>query len=308
VKFIAAFLFFVTTTLSAQTLELVVYSAIGNQSDTAARYFEPILEKALDRPIVVVNQPGASGTIGMRYVKRTSEEVDVIMVGNAAIGLASAAKRMEFDPRQQFVPLYGMSTSHAAIFVALNSPVRSAKDFKDVYKKNGRLLVGTTSEIDEVTAMDLGRSLGIPIELVRYRDVTQLAAELSQNTIDLTIGTVGASAFQAFFDSGVLRTVAVIDGTRSPYMPNVPTLVEQGFTKVEGFRWTAFFVSAAMPAEKRDALAKAIAKAMNSAEAAEYEKRPGLPQRFLKSGVEISKVQEVEAAIFAKQLPAISHK
>jgi tripartite-type tricarboxylate transporter receptor subunit TctC len=305
VKFIAAFLFFVTSTLSAQTVELVVYSTLGNQSDTAARYFEPILEKVLGRPIVVVNQPGANGTIGMRYAKRTAESTDVILVGNASIGLASAAKQIDFDPRQQFIPLHGMSNGHAAIFVAVNSTVRSSKDFKDVYKKNGRLLVGTTGVIDEVTAMDLGRSLGIPVELIRYNSVPQLAAELSQNTIDLTIGTVGASTFQSFFDAGLLRAIAIIDSTRSPYMPNVPTLVEQGFTKVEGFRWTAFFVSASMPAEKRGAFAKAISRAMRSPEAAAYEKLPGLPQLFLKSDAEILEIQAAEQVVLAKQLKKI---
>jgi tripartite-type tricarboxylate transporter receptor subunit TctC len=131
-----------------------------------------------------------------------------------------------------------------------------------------------------------------------------MATELAENSIDLTIGTVGASAYQAFADHGLLRAVAVIDATRSPYMPNVLTLTEQGFAKVEGFRWTAFFVSAAMPQARRDAITAAIRTAMRSTGAAKYELLPGLPQRFLRSADEISTIQQHEAAVIAAQIKA----
>lgn len=303
-KQITALFIFISAVATAQPIELVVYSAAGNQSDTAARYFLPFIEDALKQPLVVINKPGASGAIGLRYAAETAEKKDVILVGNAAIGLASVTKKLPFDPQKQFAPVYGMSYGHAAIYVSHKSSIKTVNDILETYKKNGRVLVGSTSDLDDVTSLHLGQSLKIPVELVRYKNATQMATELAENSIDLTIGTVGASAYQAFADHGLLRAVAVIDATRSPYIPNVPTLTEKGFTKVEGFRWTAFFVSAEMPQARRTAIAAAIRTAMHSAGAAKYELLPGLPQRFLRSADEISTIQQHEVAVIAAQIKA----
>ena len=300
-KIVAAFALVVSTAY-AQPVELVVYSAAGNQSDTAARYFVPFIEDALKQTLVVINKPGASGAIGLRYAAETADRKDVILVGNAAIGLASTTKKLPFDPQKQFVPVHGMSYGHAAIYVSHKSSIKTTQDILETYKRNGRVLVGSTSDLDDVTSLHLGQSLRIPVELVRYKNATQMATELAENSIDLTIGTVGASAYQAFADHGLLRAVAVIDATRSPYMPNVPTLTEQGFAKVEGFRWTAFFVSTAMPQARRDAITAAISTAMRSAGAANYELLPGLPQRFLRSAAEIAAIQQLEAVVISAQI------
>lgn len=300
-KVIAVFAF-VASTVYAQPIELVVYSAAGNQSDTAARYFAPFIEDALKQTLVVINKPGASGAIGLRYAAETAERKDVILVGNAAIGLSSATKKLPFDPQKQFMPVHGMSYGHAAIYVSHKSSIKTAQDILEIYKRNGRVLVGSTGDLDDVTSLHLGQSLKIPVELVRYKNATQMATELAENRIDLTVGTVGASAYQAFADHGILRAVAVIDATRSPYMPNVPTLTEQGFAKVEGFRWTAFFVSAAMPQARRDAITAAISTAMRSAGAANYELLPGLPQRFLRSSAEIAAIQQFETVVISEHI------
>lgn len=305
-KLIVVFLSFVVATAFAQPVELVIYSSPGNQSDTAARFFAPSIEKALNRPLVIVNKPGASGTIGMRYAADTAKEKDLVLVGNANIGLASLTKKLDFDPKAQFVPLQGMSFGYAAVYVSGKSSITTAKDIVDLYKKNGRVLVGSTGQIDDITSLHLGRSLGVQIEIVRYKKATQMATELVDNRIDLTVATLGASAYQSFADSGLLRAVAVIDDTRSPYMPNIPTLKEQGYAKVEGFRWTAFFVSVGMPEDKRAVFAKAISDAMNSPEAAAYEQLPGLPQRYLKTGADIIAVQNTESAVMAAELSVLA--
>jgi len=302
----AAFVFVSSVTI-AQPVELVVYSATGNQSDTAARYFAPLIEDALKQKVVVVNKPGANGVIGIRYAAETAEKKDVILVGNAAIGLASVTKKLPFDPQKQFVPVHGMSYGHAAIYVSSKSSIKTAQDILETYKRNGRVLVGSTSDLDDVTLLQLGQVLKIPVELVRYKNATQMAIELAENSIDLTIGTVGASAYQAFADQGLLKAVAVIDATRSPYMPNVPTLTEKGFAKVEGFRWTAFFVSAEMPQDRLSAIADAIRVAMRSKGAVNYELLPGLPQRFLRSADEITAIQQHEAVVIAAQIKAGSN-
>jgi len=176
-KKLIALLTFTAATAFAQPVELVIYSSPGNQSDTAARFFAPSIEKALNRALVIVNKPGASGSIGMRYAAETAKDSDLILVGNANITLTSLTNKLDFNPREKFVPLYGMSFGYAAIYVSGESGTKTAKDLVDLYKKNGRLLVGSSGQIDDITALHLGRSLGVPIEIVRYKKATQMATE-----------------------------------------------------------------------------------------------------------------------------------
>jgi tripartite-type tricarboxylate transporter receptor subunit TctC len=240
----------------------------------------------------------------MRYAAESPKRNDQILVGNAGIGLASVAKKLPFDPKAKFVPIYGMSFGHAAIFVSSKSDIKTTADIAALYKRNGRVLVGTTAQLDDVTAQHLGQVLGVPFTLVSYSSAQVMATDLAENRFDLTVATLGASAYQAFVDNGWLRAIAVIDSTRSPSMPQTPTLIEQGFAKVEGFRWTAFFVSADMPQDRQMLFADAVRAAMTSPEALAYTQLPGSPQLFLKTGAEIRAVQAAEDKVLTKHVKA----
>lgn len=288
------------------SIELVVYSAVGNQSDTAARFFAPSIEKALGKSVSVTNKPGASGAVGLRYADKASADNDLILVGNANITLTSLLGKLDFDPAQRFVPVYGMSFGQAAVFVSSKSDMNSAKDLVAKYKASGRLLIGSTGMLDDVTTLHLGESLGVPVEIVRYKQAAQMATELTENRIDATVATLGAGAYQSLADSGKLRAVAVVDTARNPYMPAVPTLQEQGFASVEGFRWTAFFVPASMSAATKAKISKALEAAMNSKEAQMYESLPGLPKRWLVNDVAVTAQQSVDKKVMELLLPKVT--
>lgn len=301
-KKLLALLALCVAALTAQAqapIELIVYSAAGNQSDTAARFFAPIIEKELGTKVIVVNKPGASGAIGMRYAVEKPATEDFIMVGNAGITLAKVLNKLPFDPVQAFEPLHGMSFGNAAIFVAADSPIKTASDIKSVYAKMGRVRVGSTGDLDDVTLRILEKTMAVPFDLVRYKKAEQMATDVTENRIDLTVASLGAGAYQALADAGKMRAVAVIDDTRSKALPTIPTLKEQGFSRVEGFRWTAFFVRSDMPADKKVKYAAAVEKAMRSPEAAAYEQLPGRPNLFLRSGSEIASIQKAELQLMS---------
>lgn len=299
-KFLAGFFFAVAATTAAAQVQLVVTGAVGNGSDTAARFFAPILEKHLQKPVVVVNQPGADGVIGLRYFAEHAKRQEAILVGATAMGLVSHRKQMDIDPLQEFVPLHGMSAANGAVFVPANSPLKSMKDVAALYKTKQRVLIGSTGKIDDVTANQLSEVLGVPLEIVRYKNANQLATELVAGLLDMTIGTVGASAYQGMADSGLLRPIAIIDDTRNTSMPEVKTLIEQGYTSVLGARWTALFVHKDMPEALRLKFEKAVTDAMKSPEAAAYEKSLGAPKRFMANAKQVVAVQKQEAVILGR--------
>lgn len=289
--------FFATMTFAHAQIQMVVTGAVGNGSDTAARFFAGVLEKHLQKPIIVVNQPGADGIIGLRYFIDRAKNHDTLLVGSTAMGLVSHRKQMPIDPLEEFVPLHGMSAANGALFVSAKSPLNSIKDIAELYKTKPRIFIGTTGKIDEVTANQLSEMLKVPLEIVRYKNANQLATELVAGLIDMTIGTVGASAYQSMSDAGMLRPIAIIDDRRNASMPNVKTLLEQGYASLLGARWTALFVHKDMPVATRTELEAAVSRAMASPEARAYEQSLGAPHRFMANATQVKAVQRQEAGI-----------
>lgn len=300
-KLIAVVFSLFVSLASAQTpVQLVITGAVGNGADTAGRFFAPILEKHLNRPVVVMNKPGGNGVIGLQYADSEWKTNDLILVGSSTMGLVSFLKQMNFDPHERFVPVHGMSQFSGAIYASAKTDIHDAKGMVEHFKKTGRLLVASTGQIDDVSIWRLGEVLGIPVEVVRYKSANQLALELAAGVADITIASVGAGAYEGLVNSGLLRTVAIIDDSANASLPKVKTLKQQGFQTVPGFRWTALFLPKDMPAERRLPLENAIIAAMNSPEAAEYEKRAGAPKQLSMGSAQVRSMQAREVEVFRR--------
>jgi tripartite-type tricarboxylate transporter receptor subunit TctC len=296
-----ATLFFLAPALAfAQLLTFVTYTAVGSQSDTALRFFAPIIAKELGQPHVVQNITGASGAIGMREFKGMAADGNHIMIGSASIALAVDAGYVDFDAIELFIPLHGVSRSPVQILVPANSPVKSVKDLKALSDKKGSLQAGSFTLLNNLVSAQLDQIVGTNTEVINYTQATQAAVDTAAGRLDYTVATVGSAATAGFISSGHLRPIAVIGEVPAADFPGVKTMPEQGYAPINDFAWTALFVHKDVSQERKDKLMAAIAKAVSSADGAKYEKLLGNPTRFIKSAPEVRKVQLSELAVIKK--------
>ena len=239
--------------VNAQTLNLVTTSGPGSLSDTAARYFAPLIEKELNQPVVVHNVPGALGLVGIQHFMKQPANGNYILIAGTQIPyIAKTRPADEFD-FTDLTPLHGLSTAKQQVLVPTNSPVKSISDLRSLQKSKGRLLGGSSHPSTQSSMELLDEKLGTQTTVVNYKQSSQLATELAAGLIDYTLGAKGNGSTAGFIQSGNLRVVGDIRDLG-----------------IEEFSWTAYFVHSSVPDNRKTQLAQALDKVMHSQEAKKF--------------------------------------
>lgn len=268
------------TQVIAQPLTLLTLSGVGSQSDTSARYFAPLIERELGRPVVVINVPGANGWIGYEQFIGSAANGNTVLVGNTSLAWLAADNGV--DSMERVKPVYGLTYSQMLVIVPGNSTINKISDLV----KSPRKLNGGSSAVMTGVSMNLmDKHLGTNTEVVTYRQAPQMVVDLIAGRLDYTVSSSGNASTQSFIESGKLKVIGVLGATRSLEHPTVPTLKEQGYTTIEDFAWCAFFTHTNIPFDKFQEIQSAIKNAMNTPEARAFEKRPGRPSLYNSNGL-----------------------
>lgn len=263
------------------TFYLLTLTGAGSQSDTAARYFAPLLETHLGQPVVVMNVPGGEGLVGMRTFMGMGEGCEAMMVGSAAVLFAGLhPEKAGFDAMEQFVPIHGLSNNHSLIVVNAALPIHSLADLVKYHGKEQRLVAGSISPQTTTSLGMLDKSLHIQSDIVNYKQSSQMAVDLAGGRLDYSIVLSGTTGVQGLLDSGKLRAIAVVGNKRISAYPEVATIREQGYTAPEVFYWSSFFANKNTSPACRKRLEGVVAQTLNSELGERYAQLPGNPQRF----------------------------
>jgi tripartite-type tricarboxylate transporter receptor subunit TctC len=216
-------------------ITLMVPTGAGGPTDTGARILAAFAEKKIGQPIVVVNKPGAGQQIGNTELSRAKP--DGYFIG--CLGLPQF-NTMILDPDRKttfdvdsFTPIINQVTDPGLIWVAANSPYKTLKDVIDDAKKRPGVIRASTTAIlgdDHLAIMMLQKAAGIKFRIVHFNtSPEQITATLGGN-VDVSFDNVGADA--TLEKAGKVRGLAVMDGSRSSFLPHVPTTVELGLPSV----------------------------------------------------------------------------
>lgn len=262
-------------THAAQPLTVIVPNGAGSLSDTAVRFFAPLIEKELERPVVVQNLPGANGLIGISaYQQLPHDGNSIVITGTQLVFLTKQGHNVE-----GLEPLHGLAHTPQQILVPANSPAKTVADLLAIQKQKGFLNGGTSHPATEVSMGLLDKAIGTNTTLVKYKQSSQLATDIAGGFIDYTIGGKGNSATAGFVASGQIRVIGMLDDF-----------------KVEGFSWNGFFIHADAPITAKQKLSAAISKVLRSPEAEKFHQ-----DRFLADRKTIEKLLAKEFTLIPNQ-------
>ena len=251
----AAFMTLVTgsalaqSTYPSQTVKIIVPFTPGTGMDTIARVVAPRLSERLGQPVVVQNQPGASGNIGADAVaKSTPDGYTVLMGANTMLMASQMYKSVNFDPIKDFAPV-SMAAYGSLMLVA--HPKTGIKSLPELVKQAqarpgaisfGSPGVGTPHHM----AMELFKLESNTFMLhVPYRGSAGYTQDLLGG--ELNVGFLPVHIAQGFVKNGRLNALAVGSPKRHPVAPDVPTFDEVGVKRVDVDLWYAFFVPSKTP-------------------------------------------------------------
>jgi len=260
-----------------QSVRIVVPFTAGTGMDTIARAVGPRLSERLGQPVVVVNQPGASGNIGADAVAKASDGHTLLMGANTMLMASQMYKNVPFNPTKDFAPISMAAYGTLMLVAHPKTGIKSMQDFIAQAKARpgsisfGSPGVGTPHHM----AMELFKAqTGLFLLHVPYRGTAGYTQDLLAG--ELNAGFLPVHIAQGFVRDGRLNALAVGSPKRHPVAPGVATFEELGVKGVEVDLWYAFFAPAKTPSAVTARLNTEIASIIRSSEVRELLSKAGM--------------------------------
>jgi len=234
----------------SKPVRLMVPAAAGGVADIAARALVQPLGQALGQPVVAENRVGANGNIGAEAcAKASADGYTACFLQGVLVAINPLAySSVPFDMERDFAPVIHLNWYESGIFVTAALPVKNIKELLDLGRaKPGSLnwgSIGLGSSSHLYLEWFQAKS-GAVFNHVPYKGNPQLLLAAAGGEVQAMLNTPGASLAQ--LKAGKIRALAVIR-KRSPLLPDVPTLQEQGYD-LDFRNWNAVFFQRGAPGE-----------------------------------------------------------
>ena len=214
--------------------------AAGGNADSRSRQVAKVMGTLLGQPIIVDNKAGAGGNIGTEMIARAKPDGYTLGMGNIAPLAVNHAlfKKLNFDPLNDIVPIALIERGPLALMVRIDSPFKSVKDVVAAAKAApGKLSYasGGIGGTHHLSGALFEHAAGIDMIHAPYKSGAAGATDLMGGQVNLMFEQMYSA--MPSIRGGKFRALAVTSKTRSPLLPDVPTMVEQGYPAVEVLNW-----------------------------------------------------------------------
>jgi tripartite-type tricarboxylate transporter receptor subunit TctC len=261
----------------------------GGGVDTVSRAFSEGVSPKIGQPIVVDNQPGAGATIGASALARSPADGHTLMIGSL-VDYSIAPffhQNLTFDMAKDFVPILEIGNGTIGVLVTPSLPVKNVQELIALAKSNPGQLSYASSGFGGLIHLNyemLKQMTGAEMTHVPYKGTSFFQADLYENRVQVSIDNV--LAHLPHLAAGKVRCLAVTAKTRSPLLPDVPTMTEAG---VPGFESATNYTLFAPKAVSAD-----IVKKLNTA-GNEVVGDAAFREKMLKLGIVTSGSTQPEA-------------
>jgi tripartite-type tricarboxylate transporter receptor subunit TctC len=272
--------------------------AAGGNADSRSRQVAKAMSAILGQPIIIDNKAGAGGNIGTEVIARAKPDGYTIGMGNFAPLAVNHAlfKKLNFDPANDIVPIGLIEKGPLILMVRNDSPYKSVKDIVAAAKANpGKLSYasGGIGGSHHLSGALLENAAGIDLIHAPYKSGAAGATDLMGGQVQMMFEQM-YSAMPAI-KGGRLRALAITSKTRSPLLPDLPTMAEQGFPAIEVLNWQGLVAPKGISPELVKTLNAALNKALQD---------PEVKEKILSQGNEMGGgTPEVFAALIKAEAP-----
>lgn len=235
----------------SKPIKLVVPYPPGGSTDILARLLADRMSTSLGQNMLVENRAGATGVIGAEAVARSTADGYTLLMGAGGPITQVAAIRpsMPYDSLKDFAPV--ILTAKAPKLLVVNpavpadSPQKLVAFLKSKQREARYGSVGTGSSGHLANEL-LKLSAGVEMTHVPYKGGAQVITDLMAGHIDVVMEVI--PQLLPLVRSGKIRALAISSATRSPLLPDTPTLAESGFPGYESYTWFGILAPAGTPA------------------------------------------------------------
>lgn len=252
----------------SRPITLVVPHPPGGSVDGLARIFAVKLGEELKQTVIVENRAGASGMVGASVVARSAPDGYTLYL-NASIHNINPLlyqKKMTFDAVKDFTPVSGLAQGALIFSVSNTVPAKTVREFVGAVKAApGKYSFATTGfgSAGHLAIAQFAYEAGLAdlqIPIVLYKGGGPALSDLAGGQVQALIDPMLSSLPMA--KAGKIRAIAVTGSKRSPLLPDVPTMQEEGLKNFEFYSWYGLWAPAKLPDPIRQKLDAAAQKIM----------------------------------------------
>ena len=238
----------------AKTVKLIVPFSAGGSTDLVARQIAQEMTVRTGQPFVVENKPGAGSTIGADFVAKAPADGYTLLLGTisshaTAVGLYP---KLPYDPLKDFAAITEITAIPNLIVASpTNARLAGVRNVADLVKlakeKPGSLTYGSSGSgsSNHLATEQLMTAAGITMNHIPYKGSGPALNDVAGGHTDLMLDVVLSSLPQ--IKGGRLKALGITSLKRSPLLPDVPTVAEQGYPGFEVLGWYGLFAPAGTP-------------------------------------------------------------
>ncbi len=239
----------------AKPVKLVVPFSAGGSTDLVARQLAQEMTIRTGQPFIVDNKPGAGSTIGADFVAKAPADGYTLLLGTisshaTAVGLYP---RLPYDPLKNFVPITEITAIPNLIVTSPTNPkLANVSDLKGLValakQMPGKLTYGSSGSgsSNHLATESLQATTKISLTHIPYKGSGPALTDVSAGHVDLMLDVVLTSLPN--IKAGRLKALGITSLQRSPLLPDVPTVAEQGYPGFEVLGWYGVLAPAGTPA------------------------------------------------------------
>jgi len=259
----------------SKPISIVVSWSAGGGQDLVARALQPQLQEALNQSVVIVNKPGAGGSIGFNSVAIADPDGYTILQASPSVNILKYTLKAGVDYKNYAPIIFGAYTP-ATVLVKVDAPCKDLKEFLAYAKANpGKIRIANSGYggIWHIAAIAIEKGAGVKVTHVPYKGTAPSVPALLGGHIDAILAGFGDT--QHLIKDGKMKPIGVAAPERSKFAPNVQTCKELGMDldMISYYSWVA---PKGTPKDRIKILYEAFKKALESKAFVDFADKQGV--------------------------------
>lgn len=252
-------------TYPAKPVRVLIGFSAGSEVDTIGRLVAQKMSEGLGQQLVVENRTGAGGTLAAAAVASAAPDGYTLLINSVAhAGVQSLYGKLPFDTLRDFAGISQLTSAPNVLVVAPASGIKSAAELIAFAKQQPGGVNFGSAGVGSGTHMTLEQFVlgaGVKVTHVPYKGVPEVLADTMTGRVHTSFSPIGNTL--AMIRDGRLLPLAVSTATRSPSLPEIPTLAESAIPGLDWDQWYGMFAPAKTPRAIVEQLSKEVTRVLN---------------------------------------------